>query len=79
MKPPWKWNETQQNSFRNAQIFIHSVTTDETPKIQIWLVIELTDSESFIFFVFVCQKLTAIEKKNLVSTRKENFVEILFI
>lgn len=78
MKPPE--NETKLNkTVFEMRKSLYSVTTDEIPKIQIWLVIELTDSESFIFFVFVCQKLTAIEKKNLVSTRKENFVEILFI
>lgn len=60
---PWKWNETQQNSFRNAQIFIHSVTTDETPKIQIWLVIELTDSESFIFFFFCLPEANSDRKE----------------
>lgn len=78
MKPPE--NETKLNkTVFEMRKSLYSVTTDEIPKIQIWLVIELTESESFIFFFFVCQKLTAIEKKNLVSTRKENFVEILFI
>lgn len=78
MKPPeneTKLNKTVFEMRKSLYTVLHSVT-----QIQIWLVIELTDSESFIFFfLFVCQKLTAIEKKNLVPTRNENFVEILFI
>ena len=58
---PLKLNRNSVNSLGNAQIFLHIVVTHKIPKIQIWLVIELTYSENFFFVV--CQKIMKSDGK----------------